>query len=134
MSTTLSNCRDCSNPVSLEVKICPKCGAPAPYKKEWKGYGYYWKSKACILGMSLVCISFRYKKNRMPVPAVGIIAIGQFATGIINISQIGIGVLSLSQITISAFAISQVAFAYQCIAQVGFVFSKSIGQSITYLF
>jgi hypothetical protein len=102
-------------------------------KKNWKGNGYYWRSKASLFGIPLVCISFCYK-NRKPAPAVGILAIGQFAVGIINISQIGVGVFSLSQITLSAFAVAQIAFAYKCIAQIGYAISKSYGQSISYPF
>ena len=127
------NCRECQEQVSNDAPMCPKCGAPQPYKSEWKGYGYYYKSKATIFGLPLICISFCYKKNKVPVPAVGIISIGQFGAGIINISQAGIGLISISQLTIAPFAIAQVALAYKCIAQVGFVFSTSIGQSITYL-
>ncbi|MBF0199518.1 MAG: zinc ribbon domain-containing protein [Planctomycetes bacterium] len=127
------NCRECDEQVSENASLCPKCGAPQPYKAVWKGYGFYYKSKATLFGLPLICISFCYTKNRLPIPAVGIIAISQFGAGILNISQIGIGVFSLAQITIAPLAIAQIALAYKCIAQIGFVLSDSIGQSITNL-
>lgn len=127
------NCRECGQTVSENAVQCPKCGAPHPYKTEWKGFGYYYRSKMTLFGLPLLCISFCYKANKMPVPAVGIISIGQFGAGVINISQAGIGVFSLSQLTIAPFAIAQVALAIQCIAQVGFVIRESYGQVIIYL-
>jgi hypothetical protein len=77
-----------------------------------------------------VHISFKYRPNRTPVVARGIVAIGQFACGIICISQFGIGVLSLSQFTVAAFAIAQFAVAYSLVAQIGIYIAKGHGQLV----
>ena len=127
-------CRECDNGVSEQAPICPKCGAPQPYKKVWHGYGFYYKSKVSLFGLPLLCISFCFGKNLVPKPAIGIIAIGQFAAGPVCISQFGIGIVSVYQISIAVYALAQITLAYQCIAQVGFVFHSGIGQSITKLF
>ncbi|MCX7829819.1 MAG: zinc-ribbon domain-containing protein [Acidobacteria bacterium] len=123
-------CRDCGTEVSESALQCPKCGAIYPYKEKWDGYGYEYKSKATIMGIPLIHISFKYKPNFLPVPARGIIAIGQFGAGVINISQFGVGVLSVSQITISAFALCQIGVAYSLIAQMGLYWEKGYGQIV----
>ena len=66
--------------------------------------------------------------NRVPVPAKGIIAIGQFGIGIVNISQFGIGFFCLCQFAIGAYVLSQFAFAYSCIAQIGIYLHNGTGQ------
>jgi len=124
------NCRECKTPVSENAPVCPHCGAPQPYKAIWHGNGFYYQSRLAIFGLPLLCIPFCYKKNRLPKPAIGIIAIGQFAAGILCISQFGIGLFSLSQITVAYLAVAQIALCYQCIAQIGFVLNKGIGQFI----
>jgi hypothetical protein len=86
------------------------------------------------MGLPLLHISFKFKPNFMPVPAVGIIAIGQFAAGIINISQFGIGVFSLSQFTVSVFAIAQFGIAHSLIAQLGLYVHQGYGQLVKSLF
>jgi hypothetical protein len=78
----------------------------------------------------LVHISFKYKPSRRPVPARGIIAIGQFACGVITISQFGIGVVSISQFTIAGFALAQFAVAYSLIAQMGVYVQEGHGQMV----
>jgi len=78
----------------------------------------------------LVHISFKYKPSRRPVPARGIIAIGQFACGVITISQFGIGVVSISQFTIAGFALAQFALAYSLIAQMGVYVQEGHGQIV----
>ena len=79
------------------------------------------------MGLPLLHISFKYGPHKIPVPAKGIIAIGQFGIGIINISQFGLGIFSISQFTVAAFALAQVAAAYSLIAQVGFYSAALIG-------
>ena len=75
-------------------------------------------------------ISFKFRPNRVPVPAVGIISIGQFGAGILNISQFGIGIVSISQFTIAGYAVAQFALAYSCIAQFGFYVDRGMGQFV----
>ncbi len=90
---------------------CPHCGAPYPAKKKWNAWGFEYKTDANFLGLPLLHISFKYRPNRVPVVAKGIISNGQFGCGIINISHFGIGVVSISQFAIAGFALAQFAFA-----------------------
>src|SRR5512137_1083254 len=110
-------CRECRHEISEQAMSCPNCGAPFPAKEKWDGRGFEYKSKTTFAGLPLLHISFKYRPNRVPVPAKGIIAIGQFACGIFTLSQFGIGVISISQFTIAGYALAQVAFAYSLIAQ-----------------
>lgn len=123
-------CRECGNEVSESAQICPKCGAPKPAKENWDGYGFEYKSPFKVFGLPLIHISFKYRQNRTPVVAKGIIAIGQFGAGFINISQIGIGVISVSQFTIGFYALAQVAFAYSLMAQIGIYIESGVGQAV----
>ena len=82
------------------------------------------------MGLPLLHVSFKYRPNRLPVPAKGVIAIGQFACGIITISQFGVGVVSISQFTIAAYALAQFAFAYSLIAQLGIYIHEGHGQLV----
>lgn len=126
----MNECRECKHKVSEHAIHCPGCGAPYPAKEKWDGWGYEYKSEMYIYGLPLVHISFKYRPNRVPVPAKGIIAIGQFAAGFITISQFGIGVLCLGQFSIGAFVLAQFALAYSCIAQIGFYLNSAIGQYV----
>ena len=67
---------------------------------------------------------------RVPVPARGVIAIGQFACGFITISQFGIGLISISQFTVAVYALAQFAFAYNLIAQLGIYIHEGHGQLV----
>lgn len=123
-------CRECNHKVSEQAFACPNCGAPHPAKAKWDGYGYEYKSSSTFLGLPLIHISFKYRANKMPVPAKGIISIGQFGAGIINISQFGIGLISISQFTIAGYALAQFALAYSCIAQIGIYVDQGYGQVV----
>ena len=126
----MKNCRDCQALVSEQAMACPNCGAPYPAKEEWDGWGFEYKSRLRFGRLPFVHISFKYRPDRVPVPARGIIAIGQFAIGIVTISQFGIGVLSVSQFTIAGFALAQFAVAYSLIAQIGLFVDKGYGQLV----
>ena len=80
--------------------------------------------------MPLLHISFKYRPNRVPVPAKGVFAIGQFACGIFTLSQFGVGVVSVSQFTIAGYALAQIAFAYSLIAQLGIYIHQGRGQLV----
>ena len=82
-------------------QACPGCGAPYPAREKWDGYGFEYKSQTTLFGWPLVHISFKYRPNRLPVVAKGVIAVGQFGVGLVNISQFGIGLFSLAQFTIA---------------------------------
>jgi len=126
----MKNCRECRSEISEQAMVCPHCGTPYPAKEKWDGWGFEYKSKTIIAGLPLLHISFKYKPNRVPVPAKGIIAIGQFACGFFTISQFGIGVISVSQFTIAGYALAQFAFAYSLIAQIGIYISEGRGQIV----
>jgi hypothetical protein len=123
-------CRECQHQISEQAMACPNCGAPFPARDKWDGHGLEYKSSATILGLPLVHISFKYKPNRAPVPAKGIIAIGQFACGLITISQFGIGFISISQFTVAGYALAQFAFAYSLLAQIGIYINEGHGQLV----
>ena len=126
----MKKCRECQHEVSESAISCPHCGAPYPAKEKWDGWGFEYKSNAAIAGLPLLHISFKYKPNRVPVPAKGIIAIGQFACGFFTLSQFGVGVISVSQFTIAGYALAQFAFAYKLIAQIGIYINEGHGQFV----
>jgi hypothetical protein len=119
MEKTMKPCRECRQEISEEALSCPGCGAPYPAKEKWDGWGFEYKSQSTLFGVPLVHISFKYRPNRTPVVAKGIIAIGQFACGIVTISQFGLGVICISQFAVAAFAVAQVALGGYVLAQGG---------------
>jgi len=126
----MKKCSECQHDVSEQALACPHCGAPYPAKEKWDGWGFEYKSKTTIMGLPLLHISFKHRPNKMPVPAKGIISIGQFGIGIINISQFGIGIISVSQFTIAFYALAQFAIAYSLIAQIGLYINEGYGQLV----
>lgn len=133
MGGDMKPCRECQHAISEQAMVCPQCGAPFPAKDKWDGWGFEYKSKATWLGHPLLHISFKYRPNKRPVPAKGIIAIGQFACGILTISQFGIGVISISQFTIAGYALAQFGVAYSLIAQMGIYMHEGFGQLVVKL-
>lgn len=123
-------CRECRHEISEQAFTCPHCGAPFPARDFWDGWGYEYKSKLAIAGLPLLHISFKFRPNRTPVVARGIIAIGQFGCGIVCIAQFGIGVFSLAQFTVAGFAVAQFAVAYSLIAQFGLYLARGYGQLV----
>lgn len=123
-------CRECKHQISEQAFACPNCGAPYPARDAWDGWGYEYKSKVAIAGLPLVHVSFKYRPNRRPVVARGVIAIGQFACGVVCIAQFSVGVLSISQFTVAAFAIAQFAVAYSLVAQFGVYVAEGHGQLV----
>jgi hypothetical protein len=123
-------CRKCQHEVDEQAFACPNCGAPYPAKPKWDGWGFEYKSEMQVLGWPLLHISFKYRPNRMPVPARGIIAVGQFGAGLITIAQFGVGVFCLSQFAIGGFVLAQFALAYSCIAQIGLYVDQGVGQVV----
>nr|WP_319394352.1 hypothetical protein [uncultured Desulfobacter sp.] len=123
-------CRECRHEISEQAMACPQCGTPFPTKEKWDGWGFEYKSKATLFGWPWVHISFKYSPNRIPVPAKGIIAIGQFACGIFTLSQFGFGVISVSQFTVAGYALAQFAVAYSLIAQIGIYIHQGHGQLV----
>jgi hypothetical protein len=126
-------CRQCEHPISEQAVFCPNCGAPYPAKDRWDGHGFEYKSQATLFGLPLLHVSFKYRPDRVPVPAKGIIAIGQFAIGVVTISQFGVGLLSISQFTVAGSALAQFALAYNLIAQIGIFIHQGRGQFVVSL-
>ena len=126
----MRSCRECGHQISEQAFSCPQCGAPYPARDTWDGWGYEYKSKTEVLGLPLLHVSFKYRPNRRPVVAKGIIAIGQFGIGVFNISQFGIGLFSLSQFTIAGYALAQFAIAWSLIAQIGLYVDQGYGQLV----
>jgi hypothetical protein len=112
-------CRECRREISEQAVACPQCGAPFPARARWDGFGFEYKSELTVFGLPFLHVSFKYRPNRVPVPARGIIAIGQFGCGVFTIAQFGVGVFCLSQFALAAFAVAQFAAAYSLIAQFG---------------
>jgi hypothetical protein len=123
-------CRECKHEISEQAITCPHCGAPSPAREKWDGWGFEYKSQLIFWGLPLLHISFKYRPNRMPLVAKGIIAIGQFAYGVVTISQFGIGIFSLSQFTVAVYALAQFAAAYSLIAQIGIYIHTGHGQLV----
>ena len=123
-------CRECQHDVSESARSCPNCGAPSPAKENWDGYGFEYKSKVAFFDVPVLHISFKYRANRVPVPARGIIAIGQFAFGVFTVSQFGIGLFSIGQFVIGGWALAQFAAAYSLIAQIGIYVAEGHGQIV----
>jgi len=123
-------CRACSHQVSEEAFACPNCGAPFPAREKWDGWGWEYKSRLTIWGLPLIHVSFKYRPNRVPVVARGVIAIGQFACGIVTISQFGVGLISVSQFTVAGYALAQFALAYSLTAQLGIYLHEGQGQLV----
>jgi hypothetical protein len=126
----MTPCRECQHEVSEQAMACPQCGAPYPAKPKWDGWGFEYKSEATLYGLPLLHISFKYRPNRRPVPAKGIIAIGQFAAGVVTFSQFGFGAVSVSQFTLAGYALAQFALAYSLIAQFGIYVHEGHGQLV----
>lgn len=126
----MTPCRECQREIAEQATACPGCGAPFPAKEKWDGWGFEYKSEAMILGLPLIHVSFKFRPNRVPVPARGVIAIGQFACGIFTLSQFGVGFVSVSQFTISVYALAQFAIAYSLIAQFGIYIHEGYGQLV----
>ena len=123
-------CRECQHTVSEQAPLCPSCGVPYPARAMWDGWGFEYKSQATLLGLPILHVSFKYRPNRVPVPAKGVVAVGQFACGVVTLSQFGVGVFSVSQFTIAGFALAQFAIAYSLIAQFGVFLHQGRGQLV----
>jgi hypothetical protein len=123
-------CRECGHEISEQAFACPHRGAPYPARNSWDGWGYEYKSGLAVAGLPLLHVSFKFRPNRTPVVARGIIAIGQFACGIVCIAQFGVGVFSIAQFTVAGFALAQFALAYSLIAQMGVYLAEGHGQLV----
>jgi hypothetical protein len=126
----MKHCRECNREVSEQAMSCPNFGAPYPARDHWDGWGFEYKTQTTLMGLPLVHISFKYCPDRRPVPAKGIIAIGQFGAGIITIAQFGVGLFSICQFTLAGYALAQFAFARSLIAQIGLYLHKGAGQVV----
>ena len=126
----MKECRGCGQTVSEQARFCPGCGAPRPALETWDGYGYEYKSQTQLWGWPVLHISFKYRPNKIPVVARGIIAIGQFGVGLITIAQFGIGVIAVGQFALGAWVLAQIGVGWFLIAQVGLFAHKGLGQAV----
>ena len=126
-------CRECQREISEQALACPGCGAPFPARPRWDGFGFEYRSRLAIAGLPLLHVAFKYRPNRTPVVARGVVAIGQFAVGLFTVSQFGIGVVSVSQFTIAGFALAQFALAWSLVAQMGIYLHEGRGQLVVHL-
>lgn len=113
--------------MSPQAQSCPHCGAPDPKQDRWQGWGYAYRSPYTLAGWPLLHISFQYQSDRKPIPACGVIAIGQFACGIVCIGQFTFGLITLSQFTIAGLSIAQFALGYSVLAQYGVYIHEGYG-------
>lgn len=75
---SMKSCRACRHEISEQAMACPRCRSPLPAREKWDGWGVEYKSEMTLFGLPLLHISFKYRPNLLPVPARGIIAVGQF--------------------------------------------------------
>lgn len=125
-----------AHPYDLTIGVDGKaesCGAPYPARESWDGWGYEYKSKLTLAGLPLLHISFKFRPNRTPVVARGVIAIGQFGCGVVCIPPFGLGVFSIAQFTVAGFALAQFAVAYSLVAQIGVYVAEEHGQLVVSL-
>jgi hypothetical protein len=123
-------CRECKAEISEQAFACPKCGAPYPTRSKWDGWGYEYKSKTTLWGLPLVHVSFKYRPNRIPVPARGILAIGQFACGVVTVAQFGIGLVTIAQFAVAGWALAQICVGWSILAQIGIYIHSGRGQLV----
>jgi hypothetical protein len=123
-------CRECGHTVSDMAWACPQCGAPYPARERWDGWGYEYRSEWTMFGLPVLHVSFKYRANRLPVVAKGIIAIGQFGCGVITIAQFGVGFIMVGQFAVGAYVLAQMALAYSLIAQLGIYVHEGHGQLV----
>jgi hypothetical protein len=129
----MTPCRECHQQISDQAIQCPHCGAPYPARPKWDGWGFEYRSTATVLGWPLLHISFKYRPNRVPVPARGIIAIGQFAVGVFTLAQFGVGIFGIGQFMAGGFILAQFALALRLVAQFGLYLQTGKGQLIWWL-
>lgn len=129
----MKQCRECHHEVSEAAFACPGCGAPYPARPQWDGWGFEYKSPVTLFGLPLLHVSFKYRPNRVPVVARGIVAIGQFGCGVITIAQFGIGIVGVCQFGLGVYVLAQLAAAYSLVAQLGVYVSEGHGQLVVRL-
>jgi len=121
-------CRECQREISEQAVVCPQCGAPWPAREKWDGWGFEYKTRTRLFGLPLLHVSFKYRPNRLPVPACGGFAVGQFAGFVL--AQFGVGVVCIGQFAIAGYALAQFAAAVDLIAQLGVYLRTGHGQLV----
>lgn len=81
-----------------------------PWKAEFTGWGFEWRSRTTVAGWPLVHVAFGRRPDGKLRVAKGVIAIGQFAIGAVTLAQFGVGfVFGLGQFVAGAVAVAQMA-------------------------
>jgi hypothetical protein len=83
-----------------------------------------------IAGLPLVSVVWENKGFREAKPAVGIIAVGQYAYGVVSISQFGAGVFCISQFGVGAVGVFQFGLAGFSISQFAVNLFSGYGQFV----
>jgi hypothetical protein len=127
-------CRDCGHEVSEQAFQCPHCGAPYPARARFDGFGWEYRSKATLLGLPLVHVSFKYRlAPPRPVVAKGWLAVGQFAAGVVTVAQFGVGLVTLGQFAVGGWVLAQFAAGWSILAQMGLYLGSGRGQKVANL-
>ena len=71
--------------------------------------GFFWRTRAKILGVPLICVAFGSDEKGKTRVAKGIVAIGQFAMGGVAIGQFGVGFIGIGQCVAGVVAFGQLA-------------------------
>ena len=108
----MTECRECRGQVSTQAFACPHCGAPFPWKAEWRGTGFEWRSRSSLWGLPIVHVAMGRDPSGKLRVARGIVAVGQFAVGFITIAQFGLAyVFGVGQFIAGPVVVAQFALA-----------------------
>ena len=104
--------------------------ASAPASSREGESGVYWRTRAQLCGLPLVCIAFGNDSRGKMRVAKGVIAIGQFAVGGVAIAQFGAGIIGIGQFVFGVAALGQLALGVLTgIGQIGIGFF-AVGQIV----
>lgn len=107
-----------------------ECGGPTPVPSHDVGNGWFWRTRAQLFGIPLVCIAFGTDSRGKMRVAKGFIAIGQFAVGGIVFAQFGAGIIGIGQFVFGVAAVGQLALGLLTgIGQIGVGFF-AVGQIV----
>jgi len=83
--------------------------------------GFEWKTRVCLFGLPLICISYGQDAQGKPRVAKGWLAFGQFAFGAIVIGQFGVGILAIGQFAAGILSCGQFALGLlMAVGQISF--------------
>ena len=83
-----------------------------------------------IGSLPLVSVVLENKRMTEAKPAVGVIAVGQYAYGFITLSQFGVGVICISQFGVGLIGVFQFGLAAFSVAQFSVNLVSGYGQTV----